>query len=70
MAETSEAVSSSLEHSSTQIPDLSVTAGSQAEEKRETAKELSREMFSKIADYVEGELTGIYMYIMYISIYM
>ena len=58
MAEINEDINSSLEHSSTQIPDLSITAGEKAEERKETAKELSREMFSKIAEYVNGELMG------------
>ena len=47
-----------MEQSSTQIPDLSITASEKAEERKETAKELSRDMFSKIVDYVDGELSG------------
>lgn len=40
------------------LSELAEAAAKKTEEKKETAKELCQDMMEKIADYVNGELSG------------
>ena len=41
-----------------EITDLAASANAKTQERKEDTKELCKDMFGKVADYVNGELTG------------